>query len=96
VLARKDAGTAYHVAVTHDDALQGVTHVIRGQDLFEATHVQVLLQALMGWATPVYRHHRLVTGPDGRRYAKRDGSVTLAHLRAQGLSPAALRAELGV
>lgn len=96
VVARKDAGTAYHVAVTHDDALQGVTHVIRGQDLFEATHIQVLLQALMGWPTPVYRHHRLVTGEDGRRYAKRDGSVTLAHLRAQGLSPAALRAELGL
>ena len=95
VVARKDAGTAYHVAVTHDDALQAVTHVIRGQDLFEATHIQVLLQALMGWATPVYRHHRLVTGEDGRRYAKRDGSVTLAHLRAQGLSPLALRAELG-
>lgn len=96
VVARKDAGTAYHVAVTHDDALQGITHVIRGQDLFEATHIQVLLQALMGWPTPVYRHHRLVTGEDGRRYAKRDGSVTLAHLRAQGLSPAALRAELGL
>lgn len=95
VVARKDAGTAYHVAVTHDDALQGITHVIRGQDLFEATHIQVLIQALMGWPTPTYRHHRLITGPDGRRYAKRDGSVTLAHLRSQGLSSAALRAELG-
>jgi glutamyl-Q tRNA(Asp) synthetase len=95
VVARKDAGTAYHVAVTHDDALQGVTHVIRGLDLFEATHIQILLQALMGWPTPVYRHHRLVTGEDGRRYAKRDGSVTLAHLRSEGLSPASLRAELG-
>ncbi|MDQ8029181.1 MAG: tRNA glutamyl-Q(34) synthetase GluQRS [Brevundimonas sp.] len=95
VVARKDAGTAYHVAVTHDDALQSVTHVIRGQDLFEATHIQVLIQALMGWPTPTYRHHRLVTGEDGRRYAKRDGSVTLAHLREQGLSPIALRAELG-
>lgn len=95
VVARKDAGTAYHVAVTHDDALQTVTHVIRGQDLFEATHIQVLLQALMGWSTPAYRHHRLITGEDGRRYAKRDGSVTLAHLRAQGLSPVTLRAELG-
>lgn len=95
VVARKDAGTAYHVAVTHDDALQGITHVMRGQDLFEATHIQVLIQALMGWPTPTYRHHRLITGPDGRRYAKRDGSVTLAHLRSQGLSSAALRAELG-
>jgi glutamyl-Q tRNA(Asp) synthetase len=95
VVARKDAGTAYHVAVTHDDDLQRVTHVIRGQDLFEATHVQVLLQALMGWPTPVYRHHRLLTGADGRRFAKRDDSVTLARLRAEGVSPATLRAELG-
>lgn len=95
VLARKDAGTAYHLAVTHDDALQGITHVIRGEDLFEATHIQVLLQALMGWPTPVYRHHRLLTGEDGRRYAKRDRSVTLAELRETGLDPRTLRAELG-
>ncbi|MDQ3125031.1 MAG: tRNA glutamyl-Q(34) synthetase GluQRS [Pseudomonadota bacterium] len=95
VLARKDAGTAYHVAVTHDDALQDVTHVIRGEDLFEATHVQVLIQTLMGWPIPVYRHHRLLLGADGRRYAKRDRSVTLGELRAGGLSPETLRAELG-
>ncbi len=95
VLARKDAGTAYHLAVTHDDALQGITHVIRGQDLFEATHIQRLIQTLMGLPAPVYRHHRLLTGPDGRRYAKRDRSVTLAELRAGGLTPEALRAELG-
>lgn len=95
ILARKDAGTAYHLAVTHDDALQGVTHVIRGHDLFEATHIQVLIQTLMGWPTPVYHHHRLLTGPDGRRYAKRDRSVTLAELRAGGMTPEALRAELG-
>ena len=96
VLARKDAGAAYHVAVTHDDALQGVSHVIRGEDLFEATHVQVLIQALMGWPTPVHRHHRLLVGEDGRRYAKRDRSVTLADLRAAGVTPATLRAELGL
>lgn len=96
ILARKDAGTAYHLAVTHDDALQGMTHVIRGHDLFEATHIQVLIQALMGWPTPVYHHHRLLTGPDGRRYAKRDRSVTLAELRAGGMTPGALRAELGI
>ena len=95
VLARKDAGAAYHVAVTHDDALQGVTHVVRGEDLFEATHVQVLIQTLMGWPTPVYRHHRLLVGPDGRRYAKRDRSVTLAELGAGGLDAGTLRAELG-
>lgn len=95
VVARKDAGTAYHVAVTHDDALQGVTHVIRGCDLFEAAHIQVLIQALMGWPTPVYRHHRLLTDGSGRRYAKRDRAVTLAELRAAGVTPDALRAELG-
>ena len=95
VLARKDTGVAYHLAVTHDDALQGVSHVIRGQDLFEATHVQRLIQTLMGWPAPTYRHHRLLAGPDGRRYAKRDRSVTLAELRAGGLTPEALRAELG-
>ena len=95
VLARKDAGTAYHLAVAHDDALQGISHVIRGLDLFEATHIQRLIQTLMGWPAPIYRHHRLLTGPDGRRYAKRDQSVTLAELRAGGLTPEALRAELG-
>lgn len=95
VLARKDAGTAYHLAVTHDDALQRISHVIRGQDLFEATHIQRLIQALMDWPAPVYRHHRLLAGPDGRRYAKRDRSVTLAELREGGLTPEGLRAELG-
>ena len=95
VLARKDAGTAYHLAVAHDDALQGITHVVRGLDLFEATHIQRLIQTLMGWPAPIYRHHRLLTGPDGRRYAKRDQSVTLAELRAGGLTPEALRTELG-
>jgi glutamyl-Q tRNA(Asp) synthetase len=96
VLARKDVGVAYHLAVTHDDALQGVTHVIRGQDLFEATHVQRLIQALMGWPQPVYRHHRLLTGPEGKRYAKRDKAQTLRELRAAGVTPEALRAELGL
>ena len=95
VVSRKDAGAAYHVAVTHDDALQGITHVIRGQDLFEASHIQVLLQRLMGWPTPTYRHHRLLTGADGRRFTKRDGSVTLAQIRTDGVTAEALRAELG-
>lgn len=96
VLARKDAGTAYHLAVTHDDALQGVSHVIRGQDLFEATHIQRLIQALMDWPATVYRHHRLLAGPDGRRYAKRDRSVTLAELRAGGLTPDRLHSALAL
>jgi glutamyl-Q tRNA(Asp) synthetase len=95
VLARKDVGVAYHLAVVVDDALQEITHVIRGQDLFEAAHVQRLLQALLGLPTPIYRHHRLLVGPDGRRYAKRDRAETLAELRARGVSAADLRRELG-
>jgi glutamyl-Q tRNA(Asp) synthetase len=95
VLARKDVGVAYHLAVVHDDALQGVTHVIRGEDLFEATHIQRLLQALLDLPTPMYRHHRLLTGPDGKRYAKRDKAQTLRELRASGVRPNVLRAELG-
>lgn len=95
VLARKDVGVAYHLAVVVDDALQGITHVIRGEDLFEATDVQVLLQRLLGLPTPVYRHHRLLTDADGRRYAKRDRAETLAELRARGVTAEALRTELG-
>lgn len=95
VLARKDVGVAYHLAVVHDDALQGVTHVIRGQDLFEAAHIQRLLQALLDLPTPTYRHHGLLVGPDGKRYAKRDKAQTLRELRAAGVNPEALRAELG-
>lgn len=95
VLARKDAGAAYHLAAVHDDALQGVTHVIRGVDLFEATHIQRLIQALCDWHEPVYRHHPLMTGPDGRRYAKRDRSVTLKQLREGGTTAAEIRAGVG-
>jgi glutamyl-Q tRNA(Asp) synthetase len=95
ILARKDLGVAYHLAVVVDDAIQRISHVVRGEDLFEATHVQRLLQALLGLPTPLYRHHRLLVGPDGRRYAKRDAAETLAEIRARGVTPAALRAELG-
>jgi len=95
VLARKDVGVAYHLAVVTDDALQGVTQVIRGRDLFEATHVQRLLQALLALPVPAYRHHRLLSGPDGRRFAKRDRAQTLRELRASGMTAQALRAELG-
>ncbi|MDE2488020.1 MAG: tRNA glutamyl-Q(34) synthetase GluQRS [Alphaproteobacteria bacterium] len=95
VLARKDVGVAYHLAVVVDDALQAITHVIRGQDLFEATHVQRLLQALLGLPAPVYRHHRLLMGPDGKRFAKRDRSETLRELRARGMTAARIREELG-
>lgn len=96
VLARKDVGVAYHLAVVLDDALQGITHVIRGQDLFEAAHIQRLLQALLDLPTPTYRHHRLLVGPDGKRYAKRDKAQTLRELRAAGVTPERLRAEMGL
>ncbi len=95
VLARKDLGVAYHLAVVWDDALQGVTHVIRGEDLFDATHTQRLLQALLGLPAPVYRHHRLLLRPDGKRFAKRDTAETLRDLRAAGAAPAELRRQLG-
>jgi glutamyl-Q tRNA(Asp) synthetase len=95
VLARKDVGVAYHLAVVVDDALQGVSHVIRGQDLFEAAHIQRLLQALLDLPAPVYRHHRLLLSPAGRRLAKRDKAETLRDLRARGVSADALRTELG-
>ncbi|UAK24869.1 tRNA glutamyl-Q(34) synthetase GluQRS [Sphingomonas nostoxanthinifaciens] len=94
VLARKDAPTSYHFAVTIDDAAQGVTDVVRGADLFEATHVHRLLQALLGLPTPIYHHHPLLTGTDGRRLAKRDGAPALAELRAGGADPVALVAAL--
>ncbi|MBI1340083.1 tRNA glutamyl-Q(34) synthetase GluQRS [bacterium] len=96
VLARKDTPTSYHLAVTVDDALQGVTHIIRGEDLFEATHVHVLLQRLLGLPTPRYRHHRLLAGPDGKRYAKRDASVTLDALRSGGATPDDIRRMIGL
>jgi glutamyl-Q tRNA(Asp) synthetase len=95
ILARKDLGVSYHLAVVVDDAAQGVTHVIRGEDLFAATHTQRVIQALLGLPTPTYRHHRLLLRPDGKRFAKRDTSETLADLRARGVTAEALRAELG-
>jgi glutamyl-Q tRNA(Asp) synthetase len=94
VLARKDAPASYHLSCTLDDAAMGVTHVLRGEDLFAATHVHRLLQALLGLPSPVYCHHPLLVGADGKRLAKRDGSIALADLRAQGADPAALAADL--
>ena len=95
VLARKDVGVAYHLAVVVDDALQGVTQVIRGQDLYEATPVQRLLQTLLNLPAPTYRHHPLLVGPDGKRYAKRDHAQTLREIRQSGVTAGQLRRELG-
>ena len=73
--------------MTHDDHLQGVTFVTRGVDLFEATHLHRLLQAVMGWNVPEYHHHGLLAGPDGKRFAKRDKAMTLASMREAGMNP---------
>ena len=95
VLARKDTPASYHLCVTHDDALQGVTLVTRGLDLKPATDLQRLLQALMGWPEPAYAHHALLTDASGRRLAKRDRAATLRDLRAAGATPAEARALAG-
>jgi glutamyl-Q tRNA(Asp) synthetase len=94
VLARKDAPTSYHLAVTVDDAAQSVTDVVRGRDLFAATHVHRLLQALLGLPTPGYHHHPLLVDAEGRRLAKRHGAPTLQSLRAAGANPVELVATL--
>ena len=96
MLARKDVPTSYHLAVTVDDALQGVTLVTRGEDLFAATHIHRLLQALLGLPTPRYRHHPLLTDASGRRLAKRDRALTIARAaRRAGRSPAEVRKMAG-
>ncbi|KAB7647541.1 tRNA glutamyl-Q(34) synthetase GluQRS [Polymorphobacter fuscus] len=94
VVARRDLGVAYALAVVVDDAAQGVTDVVRGADLFDATHGQRLLQALLGLPVPRYHHHPLLVGADGKRLAKRDGAETLASLRAGGMTAARLIAEI--
>ncbi len=90
VLSRKDAPASYHLCVTHDDALQGVTLVTRGDDLRPATDVHRLLQELMGWRAPDYAHHRLLVDAGGKRLAKRDRALTLRSLRDNGVSPQAI------
>ena len=94
VLARRDIGTAYHLAVVVDDAHQGVTHVVRGADLWEATPLHRLLQAVLGLTEPVWHHHRLVRDAAGRRLAKRDDDRAIATLRRAGLGPDAVIAEV--
>lgn len=95
VLARKDTPTSYHLSVTVDDHVQGVTLVTRGEDLFSATHIHRLLQALLGLDVPLYRHHDMLTGPDGNRLAKRDKAQTLKNLRNSGKTPQDIRHAAG-
>lgn len=97
VLARRDIDTAaYHLAVVADDAQQGITHVVRGEDLWEATPIHRLLQALLDLPVPIWHHHRLIRDAAGRRLAKRDDARSLATLRAEGATPAGIRAMVGM
>ncbi|KAA3451102.1 tRNA glutamyl-Q(34) synthetase GluQRS [Mesorhizobium sp. SARCC-RB16n] len=96
VVARRDIPTSYHLAVVVDDALQGVSHVVRGQDLFSATGVQRLLQEILGLPRPAYFHHRLVLGPDGRKLSKSLRDTGLAALRDAGASPDDVRRVVGL
>ncbi len=96
VLARRDIGIAYHLAVVVDDAHQGITHVVRGADLREATPLHRLLQALLDLPVPVWHHHRLIRDEAGRRLAKRDDARSLATLRAEGATPADIRRMVGL
>lgn len=94
VLARKDAPASYHLSCTLDDAAMGITHVLRGNDLEQATDIHRLLQALLNLPPPSYIHHPLLLGPDGKRLAKRSGSIALADLRAEGVDPQRLAEDL--
>ena len=95
VIARKDFGTSYHLASVYDDACAGVTHVIRGQDLFHAAHLHVLIYALLDFKPPAYRCHKLITDKRGKRFAKRDNSVTLRTLRDSGSTKEDILSKLG-
>ena len=96
VVARKDMPTSYHLAVVVDDAFQNVSLVTRGEDLLSATHIQRLLQALLRLPEPSYAHHPLVLDENGKKFSKRDGAVSLQSLRDEGLTPADIRARIGL
>jgi glutamyl-Q tRNA(Asp) synthetase len=95
VIARRDVPTSYHLSVVHDDAVEGITHVVRGADLEAATGLHILLQRLLGVPSPRYRHHGLIQDEEGRKLAKSRSSTSLADLRAEGVDPGAIRASLG-
>lgn len=96
IIARKDIPTSYHLAVVVDDALQGITHVVRGQDLYFATAVHRLLQVLLGLPAPRYHHHRLILDAQGHKLAKSDGATGLSELRAAGWTAQDVRAHIGL
>lgn len=96
VLARRDMGTSYHLSVVVDDAAQSISHVVRGQDLFEATQIHIVLQRLLDLPSPTYHHHRLIRDADGKRLAKRDDARALALYRDQGATPQEIRQMVGL
>lgn len=96
VVARRDMGTSYHLSVVLDDAEQQITDVIRGQDLFDATKIHVLLQSLLDLPTPVYHHHKLIRDEDGKRLAKRDDARAISLFRSEGATPEDIRAMVGL
>lgn len=96
VLSRRDFPGSYHLSVVLDDAAQGITHVIRGEDLFEATKIHVILQRLLGLPTPAYHHHRLIRDDTGKRLAKRDDARAIAKYRADGATPEDIRHLVGL
>jgi glutamyl-Q tRNA(Asp) synthetase len=96
IVARREVPTAYHLAVVVDDAMQGVTHVVRGRDLFFATAAHVLLQKLLGLRSPRYHHHALVTDEAGRKLSKSDRDTSLRDLRGAGATPEDIRRMVGI
>ncbi len=96
VLARRNMGTSYHLSVVIDDAAQGVTHVVRGEDLFDSTIIHVVLQRLLGLPTPLYAHHRLIRDAAGKRLAKRDDARAISKYRAEGATPDDIRRMVGL
>lgn len=95
-LCRRGMGTSYHLSVVLDDAAQQITHVVRGEDLFEATKIHVVLQYLLGLPTPTYYHHRLIRDDQGKRLAKRDDARAIGKYRAEGATPADIRRMVGL
>ncbi|MDA9865338.1 tRNA glutamyl-Q(34) synthetase GluQRS [bacterium] len=96
VLARRDMGTSYHLSVVLDDAVQGITHVVRGADLFETTKIHVILQHMFGLPTPIYHHHRLICDENGKRLAKRDDAKAIRKFREEGATPDDIRRMVGL
>lgn len=96
ILARKETPTSYHLSVVIDDALQGVTHVVRGEDLFWSTSVHRVLQTLLGLPQPIYRHHRLIRNVSGAKLSKSTNATSLRSLRAQGMAPGDIRTAIGL